>query len=363
MNLVLTGADVLAGTPTSGEIYVTDGLIAAEAAPDARVVDLGGGYLTSGLIDLHTHVFLPAKTLGVPADQVGLSQGVTTVVDAGSAGARDFARFREEAVNTQRTRVLAWLNVASIGLVDGRRELVDLGNVDLDASSAVIEANRDLIVGIKARMSSSVVGSNGTEPLRLAIELGERTGLPVLIHTGNRPPEMAACLELLRPGDVCSHAFHGKPGGILDEHGQPIRQAIEARERGVRFDVGHGEASLNFSVIARAKQAGLEPDTISTDIHEGNYHGPVHSLAVTMSKMLALGFDLDKVVDGVTRAPAAVVGRPELSGLRVGDPADLTAFRLVETVRSYVDSDGNTLTGDQELVCTHVVRGGELHVL
>ncbi|MEZ5086044.1 MAG: amidohydrolase/deacetylase family metallohydrolase [Tessaracoccus sp.] len=359
MNLILRGATVVGSGP--GDLYITDGKIAAEAAADARVVDLDGALVTSGLIDIHTHVFIPAKTLGLPGDRVGVQQGVTTIVDAGSSGARDFDRFREEAVNTQKTRVLSWLNLASIGLVDGRHELVDLANVDLGWSQEVIEANRDLIVGIKARMSGSVVGDNGIEPLKLAIELGTRTNLPVMIHTGNRPPEMSDCLDLLRPGDVCSHAFHGKPGGIIDENGDARPAAVRAHERGVLFDIGHGEASLNFAVIARAKELGLIPHTISTDIHEGNVEGPVYSMAVTMSKALALGFSLDQVIEWSTTSPARAIRRPELADLSVGAPADLTVLRLVEGEFSYRDADANPLTGHQALEPTHVIKDGELY--
>lgn len=361
MNLILRGATLVGSGP--GDVYVTDGRIAAQPAPGARVVDLDGALLTSGFIDIHTHVFLPALTLGIPGDGVGVAQGVTTIVDAGSTGARDFDRFRAEAVDTQITRVLSWLNVSSIGLVDGRHELVDLANVDLGWSQEVIEANRDLIVGIKVRMSGSVVGDNGLEPLRLGLELGERTGLPVLIHTGNRPPEMSDCLDMLRPGDICSHAFHGKPGGIIDEEGNARPAALRAHERGVLFDIGHGEASLNFSVIARAKELGLTPHTISTDIHEGNVNGPVYSLAVTMSKALALGFTLDQVIEWTTASPARAIRRPELADLSVGATADLTAFRVVDGEFSYRDADGNPLTGTQAVEPTHAIKDGELHVL
>ncbi|MFT3886796.1 MAG: amidohydrolase/deacetylase family metallohydrolase [Arachnia sp.] len=361
MNLVLRGGRLFGHGPR--DVYVTNGRIADTAAPDAEVVDVTGSLITPGLMDIHTHVFIPAKTLGIPGDSVGIAQGVPTIVDAGSAGARDFDRFRAEVVDTQRTRVLSWLNVATPGLVDGRHELVDLANVDLDRSQAVIEANRDVIVGIKVRMSGSVVGDNGLRPLELAIELGERVGLPVLIHTGNRPPEMSDCLDLLRPGDICSHAFHGKPGGIIDENGDARPAAVRAHQRGVLFDVGHGEASLNFSVIARAKELGLLPHTISTDIHEGNINGPVFSLATTMSKALALGFDLDQVIEWSSTSPARAIGRPELADVTPGAQANLTVLRIVEGDVSYRDADGNELLGHQAVETTHAIKDGEIYVI
>lgn len=360
MNLVLQGATLLG--KGRRDVYVTDGVIAAEAAPDARVVVVTGAVVTPGLIDIHTHVFRGA-TLGTPADGIGLRQGVTTIVDAGSAGARDFDRFRAEVVDTSATRVLAWLNIATVGLVDGRHELLDLGNIDLPWSREVIEANRDVIVGIKARMSGSVVGDNGVEPLKRAIELGESVGLPVMIHTGNRPPDMSDCLDLLRPGDVCSHVFHGKEGGILDDDGNLRPAARRAWDRGVIFDIGHGEASLNFGVLARAKEVGISPRTISTDLHKDNLHGPVYSLAVTMSKALAMGFALDDVLAWASIAPANAIGRPELADLSPGSPADLSVVRVVDGDFDYRDADGNTLNGHQAITTTHAVKDGHLHVL
>ena len=361
MNLILRGGELYGSA--AGDVYITDGRIAAAAAPDAPVVDVDGALITPGLIDIHTHVFIPAKTLGIPGDSVGIRQGVPTIVDAGSAGARDFDRFRAEVVDTQRTRVLSWLNVATPGLVDGRHELVDLANVDLDRSQAVIEANRDVIVGIKCRMSGSVVGDNGLRPLELAIELGERVGLPVLIHTGNRPPEMSDCLDMLRPGDICSHAFHGKPGGIVDEDGALRPAARRAYDRGVIFDVGHGEASANFQVLARAKELGIVPHTISTDIHEGNVGGPVYSLAVTMSKALALGFTLEQVLEWTTTAPARAIRRPELADTSIGAPATLTVLRVVDGEFSYRDADGNELLGNRAVETTHAIKDGEIYVI
>ncbi|MGJ3508746.1 amidohydrolase/deacetylase family metallohydrolase [Enemella sp. A6] len=349
--------DEVSGT----EIAFADGKIVAQPDDDWERIDVEGAYVTPGFIDQHVHVFLPAKTLGIPADRIGVNQGVTTVVDAGSSGARDFDRFEHDVIDTQRTNVLAWLNIASSGLVDDRHELVDLANIDPDKSFETIRAHSDRIIGLKVRMSASVLGSNGLKPLQMARELADAVRLPIMIHTGNRPPEMGECLDLLRAGDVCSHAFHGKPGGLFDETGRLDPRAVEAKERGVLFDVGHGQASLSFEVARAAREAGLPADTISTDLHEGNVDGPVYSLAETMSKMLALGYPLEDVIAAVTTRPAAAIGRPDLASLAPGSTADLSVFEIRHTDREFRDSQGATLPGREVVRPRRVVRGDDVH--
>lgn len=174
---------------------------------------------------------------------------------------------------------------------------------------------------------------------------------------------MSDCLDMLRPGDICSHAFHGKPGGIVDEDGALRPAARRAYDRGVIFDIGHGEASANFQVLARAKELGIVPHTISTDIHEGNVGGPVYSLAVTMSKALALGFGLDQVLEWTTTAPARAIRRPDLADTGIGAPATLTVLRVVDGEFSYRDADGNELLGNRAVETTHAIKDGEIYVI
>lgn len=345
----------------SDGLAIRDGVITAEA-PQAtdQVVDVRGAYISPGFIDLHAHVFPAAADLGIDADKVGIDQGVTTLVDAGSTGARDLPRFLDDVVRSHHTRVLAWLNIAPQGLIDGLHELVDLNLIDTAAATEALIAHPEVLIGIKARMSASVVGHNGIKPLQLALEAAENADTPVMIHTGNEPPRMIDSAELLRRGDVISHAYHGKPGGLLDAAG--VRPQIRnAMERGVRLDVGHGESSFSLDVFRRALRGGAAPFTTSTDIHHGNVAGVVGSLAHTMSKLLACGMSLDSVVHTVTDAPAAVIGRPGLGTLAPGTPADLTVFDIFRREISMADSEGHIFTHDEEIVPRICVRAGVIH--
>lgn len=361
--LRITNASTLEHGDERTDVWIRDGRIVAPFAdePDTTI-DAQGAFVAPGLIDLHAHVLPQAADLSIDADRVGVEQGVTTLVDAGSAGCRDLARLLADGAATRRTRVLAWLNIASAGLVDGRHELADPAAIDVGATVDAIEQHRDVVVGIKARMSSSVVGDQGTRPLELALEAAELAGVPIMIHTGNEPPSMSDCLDLLRPGDVVSHAFHGKSGGLM-RGAAPSDAAAAAVERGVLLDVGHGEASLSFRVARAALEAGIAPHTISTDIHAGNVDGPVHSLAVTMSKMLALGIELADVVRMVTAHPAAIVGRPELGTLDVGTPADLTLFAVDDVPTTLVDAHGDTLEASRRIRPTLTITEGTAHAL
>lgn len=344
MTTIIKGAtvvDPVSGTSTQRDLAFADGVIIDVAdAADATEIDGTGLYLSPGFIDLHCHVFPAAPTLGIDADRVGVRQGVTTLLDAGSTGHRDLDRWLREVHEPADTRVLAWINIATSGLVDNRHELVDMANVDEDATLAAIQAHPDVVRGIKVRMSSSVLGENGTLPLEAGVRVAEKAGVPIIIHTGNRPPDMSDSLNLLRDKDLCSHAFHGKDGGLFDGGDQLIPAATEALERGVRFDIGHGEASFSFDVFEKAHALGVRPWSISTDIHEGNVDGPVYSLAVTMSKMLACGLSLDDVILASTLHPAESIGMPELGTLDPGTPADLTLFEVGEESRLFTDAQG-----------------------
>lgn len=361
--LRLTGARLVgAGAETHrGDLTIEDGLISAGnvGEPD-QIIDVEGSWISPGFIDLHTHVFPAAPGLGIDADDVGIRQGVTTIVDAGSSGRRDLPRFLDEVVAPHDTRVLAWLNIADQGLVDGRHELADLAAVNARATAETIGAHPDLLVGIKARMSSSVVRDNGTRPLALAIDAAQCAGVPVMIHTGNEPPRMIDCADLLRAGDVITHAFHGKPGGLLD--GTELRPRIKAAlDRGVRLDVGHGESSFSADVLRGALHNGIAPYSTSTDIHHGNVDGVVGSLARTMTKVLACGLDLDQVIRTVTEAPATVICRPELGTLIPGTPADLTIFDVFSTRRHLSDADGESLNVREEIAPRYCMRDGVIH--
>ncbi|GAA2096500.1 amidohydrolase/deacetylase family metallohydrolase [Streptomyces albiaxialis] len=369
------------GDPVPGDLGVRDGrivrvagpgtLAASQEAGGAGVFDATGLLVAPGLIDLHTHVYDGRTGLGIPADDAGVRQGVTTVVDAGSCGSDDWAHFAAHITPHARTRVLNWLNVSRHGLVQGTRELAG-GAADLDpeATARLLVRHRDTVRGVKVRMSGSVLGESGLAPLRAAKELTARAGrelgrrVPVMVHVGNEPPRFGDVLELLGEGDVVTHAFHGKPGGLFAGGDRPVPEVTDAVERGVRLDVGHGSASFSFRTAERALDAGLRPYTASTDLHRRNADGPVHSLATTLTKLLALGLPLAEVLACATDRAAEVLGlRGELGTLRPGAPADLSLLELREEPVELTDAEGEKRTARRALVPRAVVRAGTLRRL
>lgn len=355
-------ADVVIADGRIVEIVDRASSLARNDAAD-RIVDAAGALVTPGLIDLHVHVFGAASQLAVDADRVGVRQGVTTVVDAGTTGARDFAAFRRDVIEPAATRVLSWLNIATPGLVDGLSELADLTRVGGDATHAVLDAHaHSEIRGIKARMSRAVTRGTGLAALRTAIEVAEAHALPIMVHVGNEPPSLVEVAQLLRTGDVVSHAFHGKPGGIF-AGGDAIHPAVlDARARGVLFDVGHGSASLSFDTLARALDAGFAPQLASTDLHARNLRGPVASQALTLSKLTAAGLDLVDVVSMATSAAAAVIGEAGVLGtLAPGAPAELSILREIDGTHALTDSDGRTRTTDRVLRPMAAIAGTRIH--
>ncbi|MGP3769250.1 amidohydrolase/deacetylase family metallohydrolase [Streptomyces sp. SDT5-1] len=367
-DLVVTGgllADPLRPEPVAADLAVEGDRIAATGAPGTLVgaerVDATGLLLAPGLIDLHAHVYAPRTDLGVPADRVGVEQGVTTLADAGSCGSDHWDDFAGNVVEPATTRVLSWLNISRHGLVHGRTELAG-GPDDIDeaATEKLLREHPDTIRGIKVRMSSSVVGDSGLAPLEAAKRVAARAGRPVMVHVGNEPPRLGDVLDLLGEGDVVTHAFHGKPGGLFGSE-DAARRAVA---RGVRLDVGHGSASLAFATAERALAAGFSPYTISTDVHVRNVEGPVHSLVTTLNKMLALGLSPQQVIRRATLHPAQVLGLDgELGTLRVGGAADLTLLRLADTPLRLTDAEGDTRTTRTHLEAVAAVRAGRLHTL
>ncbi|MFD7922810.1 amidohydrolase/deacetylase family metallohydrolase [Streptomyces sp. NPDC059740] len=351
------------GRATPGDIAVTDGRIAAlgpELDPrGAEIYHAEGLLVTPGLIDLHTHVYEEATSLGLAADRAGLDNAVTTVVDAGSCGSDHWEDFSRAVVVPAATRVLAWLNISRHGLVHGTRELAGgPGDIDLDATAGLLARHSDTLRGVKVRMSRSVLGDSGLAPLRAATSLG----VPVMVHVGNAPPDFGDVLDLLREGDVVTHAFHGKRGGLFGGTSEVIPQARAALERGVRLDVGHGSASFSFATAEAALRAGVRPHTVSTDLHRRNVDGPVHGLPATLSKLLALGLPLTEVVRAATLHPAQVLGLADgLGTLRVGAVADLSLLRPDRAPHLLTDAEGEQRQAETALLPVAAVRAGRVY--
>lgn len=322
-----------------------DGLVTATPAAGATVLDAGGAYLSPGWCDLHVHVWHGGTDISVRAAEAGRAHGVTAMADAGSAGEASFHGLREYVIDPAAETIRAFLNIGSIGLVACNRvsELIDLRSIDIDRTLAVVEANRDVICGIKVRASGVIVGAWGITPLKIAKRVAEIANLPLMVHVGEPPPLIDEVLPLLGPGDIVTHCFNGKPAGSIADTPALWRMAREAADRGVRMDVGHGQASFDFDVARRALAEGFEPFAISTDLHLRNLHGPVHDLALTVSKLHALGMGLAACVAAITARPRSVLGLSGAEGAMPGTRADFTLFRIRDAGLTVADSMGKKL--------------------
>ena len=362
-----TVVDPASGLHERADVAVSGGQIAAVGPALAQVgrsvVDAEGLLVVPGLVDLHVHVYPGVADLSVEADPTCLGRGVTTVVDAGSAGANTFPGFRRWVVDPSRGRVLAYLNISATGQIDPfLGELHDLRFADPERAAAVALAHPDVVVGYKVRVSEMLAGPNGLAGLDRALEAGRATNLPVMVHIGGTPFDIEEVLARLRPGDVVTHAYTGwRPGAIVTDAGRVVPAAREARERGVVFDVGHGAGSFTWATAEAALADGFRPDTISSDLHRFNVAGPVHDLATTLSKFLLLGLSLDDVIRMATAAPAAALDRTgELGALNVGREADVTLLRLEEGRFELTDTAGQVREARQRLVPVGALRAGRI---
>jgi dihydroorotase len=328
------------------------------------VIDAAGKLVLPGLVDAHVHVFEGVSHFGINPDATCLAHGATTVVDAGSAGADTINGFRKYVIETSATRILAHLNISSMGMISMEvGELDDIKWANVPKALAAIERHRDLILGVKVRLTrDAIVGRDaGLKPLFLAREAADAAGLPIMVHPQDSWAEsIDQVLEVMRAGDVMTHMYHGMPHGILDDDGK-IRPAVRAaHERGVVFDVGHGGGSFNWSVCERALAQEFTPTTISSDLHVYNVNGPVFDLVTTISKFLMLGMPLDVALAKVTSVPAKVVGMEGRIGtLAPGAEGDAVVIDLQEGNFPFVDSHGEERIGHLRLVPIAVVKAGK----
>jgi dihydroorotase len=371
-NFILKGGRLLdpaAGLDGQQDIHVRDGVVAtigAELKVDgATVIDVKGLIVTPGLIDVHLHLMNGLGAFGVDPDIFGVGSGVTTVVDAGSAGHSLLNVFRNYVTKNAKTRVLNYVNLSTLGGVTGPGYsiLADPRLVDEDKIEKAVEANRDTIVGIKIMATGGALGPEGLKPLARARKLGDNLKLPLLVHIGESwtkdatPVHVGDVLKYLREGDIITHIFTVHPGGLLDPNGKLWPQVLSAKNSGVLMDVGHGLHNLNFDVARKVLDQGLHPDGVSTDGHRGNRAGPVYDLPTTMAKLMALGFSLTQVVEMATINAARLLGRSKQMGfIRVGEPAEISVLRLDEREWKAVDSQKGTIQARQALVPVYAIR-------
>jgi dihydroorotase len=348
------------------DVSIVDGRIAAVSAPDARqriageqVEDAEGLVVVPGLIDLHGHWY-EGSPYGIDT-RANLRGGVTTAVDAGTAGFSNFDEFRRHTIDPSVARILAFVHVAAAGLVTSVvGELVDLRYARPRETAAIVTEHRDAVVGVKVRLGTEACGANVDAALDAALEAARLAGTPLMAHIAEGA-EVRAVLPRLRPGDVVTHAFTESGPGILGDDGRLLPEAHAARRRAVWFDVGHGCGSFSWRVAAQALAEGFGPDTISTDLHRYSIERPVVDLPTTMSKFLALGMSLPEVIGATTASPAGILGRSDLGSLRPGNPGDVSVLRIEDLAGELTDSNGVRRSVPTRLRPVLTVVGGVVH--
>jgi len=349
-----------------GSVAAVEATIAADrSAPSqsqSQAIDATGKLVLPGLVDMHAHVYPQASALGIPADELVPFTATTTYVSAGDAGANNFSAFKHYIIAQSRSRIFAFVHISSIGLAGFPvGEGLNVDYLDVEAAARTVAENADVALGVKVRVSKNVVGGNGLLPLQRAIAAAERAGgaARVMCHIGDAPGDLTQLLDMLRPGDILTHAYAGTGNNTVRD-GKLLPAALAAKQRGVIIDVGHGGGSFDYAVAEPALAQGLTPDTIGSDIHalSGNTPGMPY-LPWVMSKFLPLGFSLDQVVAMATINPARVIGRIEKLGtLQVGAPADVTILELVESPVTFVDAHRNKRHGTRWLKPIQTVRAG-----
>lgn len=339
------------------DVAIKDGKIAAVAAnidpaQAKKTVDVKGLYVTPGLIDLHVHVFYgdgrsySDGQLSVIPDSHTLRAGVTTVVDAGTSGYRNFEVFKKRIIDRSKTRVLSFLNIVGAGMGGA----VEQNMKDMEPEPLVAMAKKypEIIVGVKTAHFS------GPEWIAVdnAVKAGTMANIPVMVDFGSfrvdRPHE-ELITKHLRPGDMYTHAYLAWVP-MLDEKGKVRQYLLDGRKRGVKFDVGHGGGSFVFRLAIPAIKQGFIPDSISTDLHTSSMIGGMKDMPNVMSKFLNMGMSLEQVIEASTWHPAQQIKREELGNLSVGAPADVSVLRVDKGQFGFVDVYGAKLNGTQNIV-------------
>ncbi|MFH8796046.1 amidohydrolase/deacetylase family metallohydrolase [Streptomyces sp. NPDC017941] len=350
------------------DVAVKDGKIAKVAAyidtaATKQVVDAEGNFVTPGLIDLHAHLFTGPEDAyangknGVAPDGFTFRSGVTTAVDAGSAGAANFDLFKKNTIDRSKTRVLAFLNIVGKGMAGNPAEQ-DLSDMKPGPAVAKARQHPDTIVGIK---TAHYEGPEWT-PVDNSLQAGKDANVPVLVDFGEPRPERplkTLLTEKLRPGDIYSHAYSGNRGE-LGEDGKLNPAMQQGRDRGVLYDVGHGGGSFGWRVAVPALKAGFTPDAISTDLHISSMNSGMKDQTNVMSKFLALNMPLKDVINASTWKPAKAIKRTDLGNLSVGAPADIAVLARQQGTFGYVDSFGFRIDGTQKLTAELTVRAGQV---
>ena len=372
-DLVLKGGTVV--DPSQGlsgvqDIAVQDGKIAAiqPSIPEeeaARVIDASGKTVTPGLIDLHTHVLDSFTRMGVQADVGGVYAGVTTMVDAGSAGCATFSAIPRHIIPNSHTEILPLMHICQTGLAT-TPDIIAESSIDFEGTLRAVDENRGLVRGIKCRMVSPALEIFGFEMPKLAKRAAKESGIKFMAHIGDAeqrydPNVIRQLLPIMEEGDIVTHFFTTLPGGVLDANGKLVPEAKEAADRGVWLDTAHGRQNFGFDQGRRIIDQGLVPHCISTDLTVPGRLTHVHSMVEMMTRFLAMEFTLEQVVTMSTANPAKAIGEDHrLGSLAVGRQADISVLELKEGDWVVYDVPGEKLTVDKAVIPFVTVKRGEV---
>ncbi|MEL7623203.1 MAG: amidohydrolase family protein [Clostridiales bacterium] len=352
------------GVVSKGDILVENGIVTRIgeelSAAAEETIDAQGLTITTGWVDPHAHFYYDSPGVGVDPQIYFLPEGVTYAVDPGTAGADTFADFRHYVRWCTDLKYKSFLNISRIGLPILGYELNDMDNLDKDACKAAFNKYRDELCGLKVRVTSAMC-ADPLAALRAIRELCDELGTTMCVHATRCDLSTETILGFMKKGDQLTHTYAKTDSGILDKGGKVKQCVLEARKRGVIFDMGHGINSFTFEVAQAAMAQGFELDTISTDLHVSDIDGPVFNMATTLSKFLCLGVSLDQAIRMITEAPVRLLGLTDKAlEIKEGKPADFTAFKVEYGNFTYIDSAGTELAGDKKLQSIFTCVGSKI---
>ena len=349
--------------PVKSDMGVSCGRIVrnTSGAEAATVVEAEGCYVTPGLIDCHVHIFEGCGVSSVNPDMVFLPNGVTTGIDAGTAGVSTYQLFSKTVMKTSVSTVKAYLHPSPTGLAAIKYfpEPVDPKLFDHKAIIDCVKRFRDEIVALKIRISKNVTGQWGLKPLEAAVAIGEEAGLPVAVHTTDPAADVDEVLKVLRKGDIYSHCFNGRGDTIVGGDGRLKPCVYRAREKGIIFDTADGISHFSFKIARQALSESFLPDCISTDlIDRSMYKSPVYAMPYIISKYLALGVSVEEAVMATTLAPAKAFGLKGMGTLQDGSSADIAILQIKEKRVVFSDADGDSFIGNRLAVPQMTIKNG-----
>lgn len=317
-------------------------------------------YISYGWIDSHVHCYEKMNLYYDYPDEIGIQKGVATVIDAGTTGENNITKFYELSKKCK-TNVYALLNISKDGIIE-QNELADLSKIDEKKNILRIRELEDFIIGIKVRMSKTVVGENGIMPLKMGKQLQMKVHIPLMVHIGSAPPELSEILDLLEKGDIVTHCYNGKSNGIMDKNGKIKDFVWSAYNKGINLDIGHGTDSFNFIVAREAIDEGLICKTISTDIYYRNReNGPVYDLATTLEKALSIGISMENAIKMITENPAEIFKLKNKGKIEIGYDADFTIFSIENKEKELLDSNCNKRFVNKIINPKTTIVGGDVY--